>query len=182
MNNPVLLVEGRLAPKVIFFRKSQVKSSKSQVMTWLFSKFQKSQSHDFDLTWLGDLPRKSGRRYPRYLDVSSALDVRFNDTELYGYNELNASYRMTLYSLFRPWPIPLWMNDDILAPNTDSAPMKWAWFFNEPAKRTLSGIVCRSVVVFVSVLHGLDFFIFCYALPDNLCPLPTILRCINFCH
>jgi hypothetical protein len=34
-------------------------------------------------------------------------NVRFNYTELYGYNELNASYRMTIYSLFRPWPIPL---------------------------------------------------------------------------
>ena len=40
----------RLAPKVIFLRKSQVKSSKSQVMTWLFWKNQKSQSHDFDFS------------------------------------------------------------------------------------------------------------------------------------
>jgi hypothetical protein len=54
----------RLAPKVNFLRKSQDKSSKSQVMTWLFWKILKSQSHDFDffgnlkksqvmtLTWL----------------------------------------------------------------------------------------------------------------------------------
>jgi hypothetical protein len=45
----------RLAPKVIFLRKSQVKSSKSQVMTWLFWKsyqgFRRGQSRksgDFD--------------------------------------------------------------------------------------------------------------------------------------
>jgi hypothetical protein len=39
----------RLAPKVIFFRKSQVKSPKSQVMTLTFLKITgKSQSHDFD--------------------------------------------------------------------------------------------------------------------------------------
>ena len=36
-------------------------------------------------------------------------NVRFNDTELYGYNEPIASYRM----------IPLWMADEILALNTD---------------------------------------------------------------
>ena len=64
-SNDIILIEihsTRLAPKVKFFTKSQVKSPKSQVMTltffkiprkskswlWLFLKSQESQSHDFD--------------------------------------------------------------------------------------------------------------------------------------